>query len=98
MSFTGVAYPGAHPGSVCLLCGEYLFTGDTLFAGSVGRTDLPGGSTRQLSDSLRKLAGLPIPPTAQVLPGHGDLSHLWGRAEEQLVYPQERIQTGLVNV
>ena len=74
MSFTVWHTPGHTPGSVCLLCGEYLFTGDTLFAGSVGRTDLPGGSTRQLSDSLRKLAGLPIPPTAQVLPGHGDLS------------------------
>ena len=69
-----MAHPGHTPGSVCLLCGDYLFTGDTLFASSVGRTDLPGGSTRQLNASLRKLAGLPIPPEAQVLPGHGDLS------------------------
>ena len=74
MAFTAWHTPGHTPGSVCLLCGDYLFTGDTLFAGSVGRTDLPGGSTRQLNASLRKLAGLPIPPEAQVLPGHGDLS------------------------
>lgn len=74
MTFTVWHTPGHTPGSVCLLCGPYLFTGDTLFAGSVGRTDLPGGSTRQMNESLRKLAGLPIPEEAQVLPGHGDLS------------------------
>lgn len=74
MEFTVWHTPGHTPGSVCLLCGQYLFTGDTLFAGSVGRTDLPGGSTRQMNESLRKLAGLPIPEQAQVLPGHGDLS------------------------
>ena len=74
MAFTVWHTPGHTPGSVCLLCENYLFTGDTLFAGSIGRTDLPGGSTRQINDSLRKLAALPIPPEAQVLPGHGDLS------------------------
>ena len=74
MSFTVWHTPGHTPGSVCLLCEHYLFTGDTLFAGSVGRTDLPGGSSRQLSESLKKLAGLPIPADAQVLPGHGELS------------------------
>ena len=77
MEFTVWHTPGHTPGSVCLLCGQYLFTGDTLFAGSVGRTDLPGGSTRQMNESLRKLAGLPIPEQAQVLPGHGDLSTFW---------------------
>lgn len=82
LAFTVWHTPGHTPGSVCLLCGEYLFTGDTLFAGSVGRTDLPGGSTRQLNDSLRKLAALPIPPPAQVLPGHGDLSTF----EEELAH------------
>ena len=74
MTFTVWHTPGHTPGSVCLLCENYLFTGDTLFAGSVGRTDLPGGSSRQLSESLKKLAGLPIPADAQVLPGHGELS------------------------
>ncbi len=74
LSFTVWHTPGHTPGSVCLLCGEYLFTGDTLFAGSIGRTDLPGGSTREINASLRKLAALPIPREAQVLPGHGEFS------------------------
>ena len=74
LRFTVWHTPGHTPGSVCLLCGSYFFTGDTLFAGSIGRTDLPGGSARQMNESLRKLAGLPVPEKAQVLPGHGDLS------------------------
>ena len=66
--------PGHTPGSVVLLCGEHLFCGDTLFAGSIGRTDLEGGSSAQMADSLRKLAQLPIPRETQVLPGHGEFS------------------------
>lgn len=74
LSFTVWHTPGHTKGSVVLLCGEYLFTGDTLFAGSMGRTDLGGGSEADMTSSLRKLAALPIPRTAQVLPGHGDFS------------------------
>ena len=66
--------PGHSQGSVVLLCGEYLFCGDTLFAGSIGRTDLEGGDSVEMNDSLRKLAGLPIPRETQVLPGHGEFS------------------------
>ena len=66
--------PGHTRGSVVLLCGEYLFCGDTLFAGSIGRTDLEGGSMAQMTESLRKLAQLPIPRETQVLPGHGEFS------------------------
>ncbi|MBU3819549.1 MAG: MBL fold metallo-hydrolase [Candidatus Faecalibacterium intestinavium] len=66
--------PGHTAGSVCLLCEGLLFAGDTLFQGSTGRTDLPGGSPRQMEESLRKLAALPIPRETQVLPGHGDFS------------------------
>ena len=62
------------PGSVVLLCGEHLFCGDTLFAGGIGRTDLEGGSSTQMAESLRKLAQLPIPRETQVLPGHGEFS------------------------
>ena len=61
--------PGHTPGSVCLLRGDVLFSGDTLFAGSYGRTDFPGGSGAQMLQSLRRLAALP--PETQVLPGHG---------------------------
>ena len=74
LSFTVWHTPGHTEGSVVLLCGEHLFCGDTLFAGSIGRTDLEGGSSAQMADSLRKLAQLPIPRETQVLPGHGEFS------------------------
>ena len=74
LRFTVWHTPGHTPGSVVLLCGEHLFCGDTLFAGSIGRTDLEGGSSAQMADSLRKLAQLPIPRETQVLPGHGEFS------------------------
>ena len=60
--------PGHSRGSVVLRCQDVLFTGDTLFAGSMGRTDLAGGSYDQLMASLRRLAGLE--GDYQVLPGH----------------------------
>ena len=56
------------------MCIRDSFCGDTLFAGSIGRTDLEGGSSAQMAESLRKLAKLPIPRGTQVLPGHGDFS------------------------
>lgn len=62
--------PGHTPGSVCLETEGLLFTGDTLFAGSCGRTDLPGGSWPQLMASLRRLCR--FDGKLQVLPGHGD--------------------------
>lgn len=60
--------PGHTPGGVTLQVGDALFTGDTLFAGSMGRSDFPGGNTRQLFASLKKLARLE--GDFQVLPGH----------------------------
>ena len=74
LQFTAWHTPGHTPGSVVLLCGEYLFCGDTLFAGSIGRTDLESGSSDAMNASLRKLAKLPIPRQTQVLPGHGEFS------------------------
>jgi len=63
--------PGHTEGSVCLLAESerLLFTGDTLFAGSWGRTDLPGGSDDQMVESLTRLSGLA--DDLRVLPGHG---------------------------
>ena len=66
--------PGHTPGSVCLLAENTLFSGDTLFAGSCGRTDLPGGSWEQMQSSLKRLAG--IEANLWVLPGHGESTTL----------------------
>ena len=76
LSFTVWHTPGHTEGGVVLLCGDYLFVGDTVFQGSIGRTDLEGGSMQKMDASLRKLAGLPIPKETQLLPGHGDFSTL----------------------
>jgi hydroxyacylglutathione hydrolase len=65
--------PGHTPGSVSLLGDGVLFSGDTLFFGGVGRTDLPGGSTRDLEKSIREKI-LTLPPETIVLPGHGPLT------------------------
>lgn len=68
LTFRVLATPGHTPGGVCFACGGALFTGDTLFAGSVGRTDLPGGSAAALRESLRMLFALEGDYT--VYPGH----------------------------
>jgi len=60
--------PGHTPGSVCFRCEDVLFTGDTLFRGSCGRTDFPGGNWEALMASLNRLAALE--GDYQVLPGH----------------------------
>ncbi len=61
--------PGHTRGACCILIGSSLFTGDTLFVGAVGRTDLPGGSFNQLVASLQKLVKT-LPPETTVWPGH----------------------------
>ena len=66
--------PGHTPGSVTLRSGDVLFTGDTLFAGSMGRTDLPGGDEGQIMTSLKRLYELE--GDYQVLPGHEGQSTL----------------------
>jgi hydroxyacylglutathione hydrolase len=63
--------PGHTPGSVTFRVGEgVLFSGDLLFAGSIGRTDLPGGDYQAILDSLARVC-LPLPDQTTVLPGHG---------------------------
>lgn len=61
--------PGHTPGSVCLMAEDAIYSGDTLFEGSCGRTDLPCGDTRQLLASLLRLRELP--GDYRVYPGHG---------------------------
>jgi len=69
-SLTVIHTPGHTPGGICLYSKPHLFTGDTLFAGGVGRTDFPGGSTQQLLHSITDRL-LTLPPDTIVWPGHG---------------------------
>ena len=76
LSLTVCHTPGHTPGGVCIACYGLLFSGDTLFAGSCGRTDFPGGSMQEMGKSLSLLAELPLPDATKVLPGHGEFSTL----------------------
>lgn len=74
MSFEIIATPGHTPGGVCIRVNEALFTGDTLFRGSCGRVDLPGGDPQEEMRSLKKLCLLE--GDFEVYPGHMDSSTL----------------------
>ena len=65
--------PGHSPGSACLKSGELVFTGDTLFCGGYGRTDLPGGSEERLLGSIKNKL-LVLPDETVIYPGHGPSS------------------------
>lgn len=67
--------PGHTPGGVCFLFDGVVIVGDTLFAGSIGRSDLPGGSHEQLVESIRERL-LPLGDRVRVLPGHGPATTL----------------------
>ena len=68
--------PGHTPGSIVFTIeNEMLITGDTLFAGSIGRTDLPRGSISDMERSLREKIA-PMPAELEILPGHGERSRL----------------------
>jgi len=81
--------PGHTPGSVCLFfpVENWLFSGDTLFAGSVGRTDLPGGSFRDLISSLEEIFNH-FPDSTSVFPGHGPFTNLAREKKENFYYLQ----------
>lgn len=70
LTFQVIHTPGHTRGGICLKTGDSLFSGDTLFAGSIGRTDLPGGSYRQIIASIKEKI-LPFPDETRVYPGHG---------------------------
>ena len=86
MAFTPIFTPGHTPGSVCILCGEWLFSGDTLFAGDIGRTDLPGGDPAEMRRSLQKLVKS-VPGNPTVFPGHEEFSTM---EEERRLNPYLR--------
>ena len=68
-ALTVIHTPGHTPGSVCLYAPGHLFTGDTLFVGAVGRTDLPGGSMEVLLASIREKLYV-LPEDTRIWPGH----------------------------
>lgn len=68
--FRVVHTPGHTPGGICLVAEGVLFSGDTLFAGGVGRTDFPGGSHEQLVEAIRSKL-LVLPDDTMICPGHG---------------------------
>ena len=70
MTFEVLHTPGDTPGSVCLRFGTHLFYGDTLFAGSCGRTDFPGSEPAAMVRSLKRLSQLE--DGLNVYPGHGE--------------------------
>jgi glyoxylase-like metal-dependent hydrolase (beta-lactamase superfamily II) len=74
-SFQILETPGHSPGSISLYFAEegILVSGDVIFKGSVGRTDLPGGNGRQLMETLGKKI-LPLPEETRILPGHGPVT------------------------
>ena len=76
--------PGHTPGSVCLMVDDVIFSGDTLFAGSCGRTDI-GGDWAAIQTSLKRLARMEA--NFKVFPGHGGSTTL---AEEKLYNPYMR--------
>jgi hydroxyacylglutathione hydrolase len=75
--------PGHTPGSTCFLFEDMVFTGDTLFRGSIGRYDLPGGNGRQELESIRDHL-LVLPDATKVFPGHGPSSTI---GEERHINP-----------
>jgi hydroxyacylglutathione hydrolase len=86
--------PGHTPGSICLHFPkqELLLAGDTLFAGSVGRTDLPGGDTKALLRSIHTRL-LPLPENTLVVPGHGQETSL-GQERETNPFLQSDLRPG----
>ena len=82
-ALTVLTTPGHTPGSLCLYASGILISGDTLFAGSIGRDDLPGGDGARLSGSLARLMALPEDPA--VYPGHGPVTSI-GREKKYNPY------------
>lgn len=76
---------GHTPGGICLLTGSVLFSGDTLFAESIGRTDFPGGSHQILIDNIQQKL-LVLDDAVRVLPGHGPESTIgWERKHNPFI-------------
>ena len=85
LRFAVLSTPGHSEGSVCYLCEDVLISGDTLFAGGCGRTDLPGGDWQTIRASLKRLGALE--GDCAVYPGHGEETTLeTERLENPYIY------------
>jgi glyoxylase-like metal-dependent hydrolase (beta-lactamase superfamily II) len=88
MKLTAIHTPGHTPGGLCYLSDEILFTGDTLFEGSVGRTDFPSGSQQVLMQSIYDKL-MVLDDDLKIYPGHGRVSTL-GKERETNPFLQGR--------
>jgi glyoxylase-like metal-dependent hydrolase (beta-lactamase superfamily II) len=79
LRFKVLATPGHTPGGVCYVVEDAVFCGDTIFAESIGRTDLPGGNYEELLRSIKEKI-LPLKDDMMLLPGHGPATNVgWER-------------------
>ncbi len=88
-TFQVVTTPGHTSGSICLLCGDVLFSGDTLFNCGIGRTDFPTGSLSSLVNSIKNKL-FTLDDAVKVYPGHGPSSTIGYEKEHNEVYEWER--------
>ena len=94
IAFGGIVFevihtPGHSPGGICLYGQGVVITGDTLFAGSIGRTDFYGGDSALIMESLRKIARLP--GQTIVLPGHGAATNIAREIKTNIFYQELRL-------
>lgn len=83
---TVIHTPGHTPGSICLYAPGHLLTGDTVFSGSVGRTDFAGGDPHAMRTSVARLAGLP--DDTRIYPGHGPESTIGRERKVNPFFPR----------
>jgi len=89
LSVKVISTPGHTSGSVCYYIEDALFSGDTLFAGSFGRTDFPTGDQKTLADSIiNKL--FVLPPRTRVYPGHGDSTDIEYEKKNNPIYMYQK--------
>ncbi|MGO9014227.1 MAG: MBL fold metallo-hydrolase [Dissulfurispiraceae bacterium] len=86
LNFSVLHTPGHSPGGICLYADNTVITGDTLFMGSVGRTDFFGGDIKKLKQSFQRLMALP--EDTNVLPGHGPATTI-GREKKENMFAEE---------
>jgi glyoxylase-like metal-dependent hydrolase (beta-lactamase superfamily II) len=90
LCFRVIHTPGHSPGCICLYGHGVLFSGDTVFRGSIGRTDLPGSSMRDMNSSLQRIVDAVLPETV-VYPGHGPSTTLKDEICDNPFFPDRHL-------